>query len=132
MIMPERSQDWVKQAKRDLSLAETVKRDGFYEWSCFISQQSAEKAVKAVFQKLGGDAWGHSVVDLFNGLKSRIDVPTDLFDRGRVLDRYYIQSRYPNGFERGAPYEYFVEEDARNAIDCASRILQFCESFLAE
>ena len=37
---------------------------GFHEWACFSAQQSAEKAVKAVFQKAGGDAWGHSVADL--------------------------------------------------------------------
>ncbi|WP_083777712.1 HEPN domain-containing protein [Ferroglobus placidus] len=26
--------------------------------SCFAAQQAAEKAVKAVFQKLGAQAWG--------------------------------------------------------------------------
>ena len=130
--MPERSADWVKQAKRDLAMAEMAKQKGFHEWSCFISQQSAEKSIKAIYQKLGGVAWGHSVLDLLGGLKDKVDIPAELFDRGRALDKYYIPPRYPNGFERGAPYEYFVEEDSGNATDCARRILQFCESLLAQ
>jgi len=39
-------------------------KDEFFEWSCFIAQQAAEKAVKTVFQKLNTVAWGHSVFEL--------------------------------------------------------------------
>ena len=91
--MPERSQDWLMQAKRDIESAIAQKRDGFYEWACFISQQGAEKGVKAVYQRHGGDAWGHSVSDLLKGLKDKMDVPGDLIDRARQLDKYYIPAR---------------------------------------
>lgn len=57
--MPERSTDWIKQAERDIESARAQMKDEFFEWSCFIAQQGAEKAVKAVYQKIGGEAWGH-------------------------------------------------------------------------
>ncbi|MEM3486555.1 MAG: HEPN domain-containing protein, partial [Candidatus Methanomethyliaceae archaeon] len=60
----ERSQDWMDQAEGDLVHAQNDAEHGFYDWSCFSAQQAAEKAVKAVFQRLGGEAWGHSVADL--------------------------------------------------------------------
>ena len=49
--MVERSADWLRQARRDLENAEYELEGGFYEWACFLSQQAAEKAVKAVFQR---------------------------------------------------------------------------------
>jgi len=52
-VMAERSADWIKQAIRDLESAKAQKLDGFYEWTCFISQQASEKALKAVLQRMG-------------------------------------------------------------------------------
>ncbi len=52
------------QAEGDLKHALSDIEHGFYEWSCFSFQQTAEKAVKAVFQKMGAEAWGQSVSDL--------------------------------------------------------------------
>ncbi len=130
--MPERSLDWIRQAKRDLEMAKKAMESGFYEWSCFAAQQAAEKAVKAVFQKLGAVAWGHSVYDLLKVLSKKVQVPEDVLNCGRALDKYYIPTRYPNGFEAGSPFEYFTEEDARNAILYCRRVVQFCESILAE
>ena len=39
---------WFKQALRDLKAAKDNLNAENYEWACFQSQQSAEKAVKAV------------------------------------------------------------------------------------
>lgn len=130
--MPERSKDWFKQAKRDLESAKNQREDGFFEWACFIAQQAAEKAVKAVYQKLGAEAWGHSILDLLNGLKEKLEVPEALFDQGRRIDKFYIPARYPNGWATGSPSEYITKEDAENAISDSEEILQFCEGLLAE
>jgi len=46
--MPERSRDRIKQAWRDLDSARVQMEDGFFEWSCFIAQQAAEKTIKAI------------------------------------------------------------------------------------
>ena len=130
--MPERSQDWFKQAERDLDSAKTQMAQGFFEWACFISQQSAEKAVKAVYQKLGAESWGHSIADLLKGLGEKADVPDGLIKIARQLDKFYIQARYPNGWVSGIPAEYITEEDAKNATGNSEKILQFCKNLLAK
>ena len=45
--------DWFRQAEADLKHARNAENDGDYEWSCFAAHQAAEKALKAVFLKLG-------------------------------------------------------------------------------
>jgi len=69
---------------------------GFYEWACFSAQQGADKAVKAVFQKLGAEAWGHSVPDLPKELGQRRPVPEDLVDAALELDMFPLDILTPN------------------------------------
>ena len=129
--MPERSKDWMNQAKRDSATAQGLLNQGSFEWSCFVAQQAAEKAVKAVVQKLNAVAWGHSVRELLNILAKRIDLDKALLDCARALDKYCIPTRDPNSFDSGSPYEYFSKEDADDAIVCSGRIIGFCEGILA-
>ncbi len=129
--MPERSADWFKQAEKDLENSVWEKKGGFYDWACFVAQQASEKAIKAVYQRLGGVAWGHSVVKLLEGLQEKIDIEKEIFEAARLLDRFYIPARYPNGWDSGAPYEYFTERDAEEAISAAKKILGFCKDLLA-
>lgn len=53
--MSNRHADWFRQAEADLRHARNALEDGDHEWSCFAAQQGAEKALKAVIQKLGGE-----------------------------------------------------------------------------
>jgi len=129
--MPERSKDWINQSNRDLKAAEAVIKDESYEWTCFIAQQAAEKAIKAVFQKLNAAAWGHSVFELIKILSKKEKVDDTLMNCAKNLDKYYIPTRYPNGFESGSPYEYFTRSDAEDALICSRRIIEFCKSILA-
>ena len=129
--MPERSADWMKQAKRDLEMAQKARETGFYEWACFIAQQAAEKALKAVYNVKEGSAWGHSLVELLDGLGRKVSVPGTLYRDAKQLDKHYVPTRYPDGFERGSPCEYFDDKDADDAIGSAGRIIRFCESVLA-
>ena len=129
--MPERSDDWARQAQRDLECAKAQVKDGFCEWACFIAQQGAEKAVKAVYQKMGGEAWGHSVSDLLKGLCEKTDVPTELIDTAKQLDRFYIPARYPNGWASGTPSDYISLEDAQSAVSYSEKIIQYCTGLLA-
>jgi HEPN domain-containing protein len=45
--MGNRAADWLRQAEADLKHARTSLDHGEHEWSCFASQQAAEKAVAA-------------------------------------------------------------------------------------
>lgn len=129
--MAERSQDWINQARRDLELARWSAEGAFFEWTCFAAQQAAEKAVKGVYQKLGGVAWGHSVASLLTGLQEQVTVDGEILTAARRLDRFYVPARYPNGWEAGSPREYYTLEDADEAVGCAEQLIRFCEGLLA-
>ena len=124
----ERSADWLKQAKRDLEKAELDCKNEYYEWCCFTAQQSAEKAVKAVYQKLNMSIKGHSIVKMLEELRAAsVQEPEELLHAARILDRYYTVSRYPNGFPEGSPAEFFDEKIAREALDAAHKIVRWCD-----
>jgi len=128
----ERSRDWLDQAEWDLAHAKNDAEHGFYDWSCFSAQQAAEKAVKAVFQRLRAEAWGHSVADLLSALSQHYRVPEDLFRAALELDKAYIPARYPNAHPSGSPRGRYTEEEARRLISHAERIIRFCKDILAQ
>jgi len=128
--MPNRAEDWFKQAAHDLHHAGLALEGGHFAWACFAAHQAAEKAVKALFQKAGGEARGHSVTDLLAHLPPAFAPDPALQELAKTLDRHYIPPRYPNAHPAGAPYEYYTKGDAEKAIDSGERILRFCESHL--
>jgi len=130
--MPSRYIDWFNQAKRDLKHARNSLKSKDYEWACFSSQQSAEKATKSIFMKLNKDCWGHSVNFLLKELSKLIKVDKNLITMAKKLDKDYILARYPNGFDIGSPFEYYSEEDAKESIKNAERIIEFCENIISK
>ena len=123
-----RSADWLKQAEEDLEAAEDSTAAGHHEWAAFQSQQSAEKAVKALVQSLHGSARGHSITAMLRQLPASIHPPEAILDRARALDKVYVTARYPNGFVSGTPSDYFTESESRDLIAHARSILEFCRS----
>ena len=121
--MVDRSKDWFAQAERDLDHAKSSQKEGRHEWACFAAQQSAEKAAKALHLSLKQEAWGHVVARLLTELP--ISVPADLTDKAKVLDGFYIPTRYANGHPEGAPFEHYGIIQSRDAIKYASEILEF-------
>jgi HEPN domain-containing protein len=124
--MANRSKDWLRQAQRDLTHARHALEDGDYEWSCFASQQAAEKAVKAVYEHLHGEGWGHVVSKLLKELPDQSGVSQTLLETAMRLDKLYILPRYPNGFESGAPGDFYTRTEAEDAIADADAIIEFC------
>jgi len=99
---------------------------GYYEWACFTAEQAAEKAIKALFQHLHGEAWGHGTKALIEKLPYE-----DRFQRledAMLLDKLYIPTRYPNGLPQGIPHDYFSRKEAEEAIGAAIRIYEWCKS----
>ncbi len=123
--------DWLEDAEDDLAAARELFRAGRYAKVCFLAQQAAEKALKALLmKKLGVFERTHSIVALLERIKRAADVPGDLFDCGDVLDRYYVPSRYPNAWPSGSPSKRLKENDARVALDAAVRILEYVKGNL--
>ena len=126
----ERSADWMDQARGDLEHARNDARSGFYDWACFSAQQAAEKAVKAVLQRLGIEAWGHSVSDLLSELGKSEAVPGELLDAALELDKTYIPARYPDAHPSGSPRRRYTLGEAERMVGHSERILRFCEGLL--
>jgi HEPN domain-containing protein len=53
-----------------------------------------------------------------------------LSDAGKRLDKHYIPTRCPNGFDQGAPTDYYTAAEADAAIEDAAAILEFSRGAL--
>ena len=128
----ERSKDWIYEAGRDLEHAKNDSVSGFYNWACFSAQQGAEKALKAVFQRLGAEAWGHSVVGLLQELPAKVEVQPGLLEACQELDKAYIPTRYPNSLPSGAPSQYYNVVEAERLIGHGEKVFKFCSDLLSQ
>ena len=124
--MPNRAKDWLKQAEKDLKHSRNALDDKDFEWACFAAQQAAEKAVKAMYEAFHIESWGHSISTLLKEFKP-ISIPKELMKCALFLDKLYIPTRYPNGFPSGAPTDYYTEEEGKEAIKHADKIIKFCK-----
>ncbi len=127
--MGKRFKDWLAQAESDLEHAKKSLGMRDYNWSCFASQQCAEKSLKALYDFLGGEGWGHVVVKLLKELpQDKIKIDRGLLNKAVYLDKLYILTRYPNGFAAGASADYYTEKEAQEAIRYAEDILSFVKA----
>jgi HEPN domain-containing protein len=129
--MPNRARDWFKQAVRDLEQAEDSRRAGRHEWACFAAQQAAEKAVKALHLHLGQEAWGHVVARLLQELPASALAPSELVEKAKILDGFYIPPRYPNSYAEGAPFEHYGPLQSDEAVRYAHEIIDFVRAQMA-
>ena len=127
--MVNRSKDWLSQAQRDLEQAEASRAEDRHEWACFAAHQSAEKAVKALHLHKGQEAWGHVIARLLQDLP--LAVPENLVEKGKVLDNFYIPTRYANGHPDGAPFEHYGILQSKEAITYAVEIIDFVRAQMA-
>ena len=127
--MSNRAKDWFAQAERDLEQARASQRDARHEWACFAAQQAGEKAAKALHLHLGQEAWGHVVARLLQELP--IPVSDEMVDKARVLDNFYVATRYANGHPDGPPFEHYGTLQSTQAIEYAHTIIEFVRAQMA-
>jgi HEPN domain-containing protein len=119
--MKSRAGDWLKQAGADLAWAQSSYESGHWAQVCFICQQVGEKALKAVALVRGASqVRSHSIVEI----AAALGLDEELTRMGKRLDLYYITTRYPDSFASGAPYEYFEEDQALEAVEFADKFVQ--------
>lgn len=122
---------WWEQAENDLEFARMALREEYFHQACFIAQQSAEKAVKAIGYRLGDRTiLGHSVVVLVARYADQVPALANLNEEAGILDQYYIPTRYPNGLPGGVPFAAFHEPQASAAIEAAERFLRLAADHL--
>ncbi|MBU7029551.1 MAG: HEPN domain-containing protein [Theionarchaea archaeon] len=124
---------WFKQAERTLETAKWNLKGGFYEEACFLSQQAAEKSLKAYLYSKGRRVlMTHSTFELARECMKFSKDFSDLITYCRYLDRHYLPARYPNAVPGGTPYEIYTKQDSEKSIIQAEEILKTVEMLLEE
>lgn len=88
--------------------------------------------MKAVFQKLGAEVWGHSVAHLLEELPEEYAYSEEIMNAALELDKAYIPTRYPNAHPSGAPRSRYTREEVQRLITNAEKIFEFSKSILSE
>lgn len=121
--------DWFRQAKTDLLWGKSSLESGFFPQACFVAQQTAEKALKALCYYRDYDlVKSHSA----RRIAEALNINGPIREAAQVLDQYYIPARYPDGLPDGAPEDYFTEAQAKQALLYAERIVETVASELPD
>jgi len=126
----QRTEDWWREAEAELAAAEDLMAHKHWAWCCFTCQQAAEKALKALGEHFRSSLFGHNLNMFLQALEAHISIPEAIRDATARLNRYYIPTRYPNAFDRGAPADQFFESDAEQAIRDVKEVLNFVEKLI--
>ncbi len=129
----EEARRWLRQGQNDLAIVRMSLREGFFSHACFMSQQAAEKGLKALaFLKGERYVVGHSVRDLLERVAG--DYPVLLPFRGQAarLDQYYVPTRYPDALPGGVPFEAYGRDQADEAASAATAIIEAAARLIAE
>lgn len=123
---------WLSQARRDLSDVDWLVEGERWALSCFVSQQVAEKALKATLLALGADSIrGHGVGDLCRQVGELLPDAEARCGAWRELDTYYVPTRYPDALPSGIPADTFTRRQAQSARELAADALAFADEVLA-
>ncbi len=116
--------DWLEEAKVDLNRARRALDDGDYSLSCYMSQQTVEKALKAVMIGLKRERppHFHDLSALYEGIRDLVSVPNAVVEALPEVSQYYVTARYPNAGVR-RPSKSFSRLQAVRALEVAGDVL---------
>lgn len=127
--MRSRAQDWLDQARNDLQWGNASAESGFHSQACFISQQVAEKALKALAYHRGAElVRGHSV----SVVCRELNINGELESAALRLDQYYIPTRYPDAQPAGAPFRFFSAAQSTEALELAALFVDKAETEMGD
>ncbi len=122
---------WLRQSEADLDAAKYNFEGNIYYLVCFLAQQIAEKALKALIYSQGEEiVIGHSVAMLAERVRNYGIAIDNLADEISVLDGYYIPTRYPNGLPDGIPAQVYNRKSAEDALQLAEKTVEFAKKLL--
>jgi HEPN domain-containing protein len=124
--VPGSAEEWLFRAKSSLALARQPKpTEALWEDQCFLAQQAAEKALKAVYQSRGLlFKFIHDIGELGSGLeRGGIRVPPEI-RKAIVLTKYAFETRYPG------PSEPISKKEYLQALALAGAVVAWAERIL--
>ncbi|KKR34097.1 MAG: HEPN domain protein [Candidatus Gottesmanbacteria bacterium GW2011_GWC2_39_8] len=119
------AKSWLSFAEYDLKTAKWNFEGKIYTSVCYVCQQAAEKALKALILYFGiTPPKIHSLDRLISLIRNKTDI-SEIETHCRNLDKYYITTRYPGQY--GGPEGLYDEDDAGEAVISAETILSFVQ-----
>jgi HEPN domain-containing protein/predicted nucleotidyltransferase len=127
LFMRKNTEVWIKDSLDELESAHLLLDSGKYKGACYHSQQSAEKALKALIIEKGEKPERiHDIVSLINKVKS-IGWDIDFSIDDAILLNSIYKGRYPT--EEGLlPYGIPDRNDAEQVFHAARRIFYLVQS----
>ena len=119
---------WREEAGRAFQGAQLQAGAGLSNWACFLAEQAAQLALKALLHGLGRGPWGHDLVRLSEmASEAGLEPPTAVADAIRRLSRHYIPARYPDAHSAGPPSTHYGAADSEEALRDAASVLDFVD-----
>ena len=125
------AQAWFIQAREELSNTLFALEGERYALCCFLAQQTAEKALKALLIWIAGSKpRTHLLVELRDELRQHQAITVDDLPEITILDQYYVSTRYPDALAGGIPAFSFVKRQAKEAYEIAADALRIAHERL--
>ncbi len=115
---------WLETARRDVRDA-AVLAETSANTACFLSQQAAEKAFKALLIFVAGDSpRSHRTPHLLAEAQAlQLGVLPRVRDALLTLEKHYIPTRYPDALGGAIPGDVYTVAEARAAIESATTVI---------
>lgn len=116
-------QEWLVKAHEDEVAGERILKDGWpFAPACFHFQQMAEKLLKGLLILSGKEfPKTHDLTVLATITESELPQVENLKENLKLLNRYYIETRYPGD------YPEFTLKDAQEALNAVLKVKEFVE-----
>jgi len=126
-LAPNDPREWLNRARSSLARAKALVADAYLEDFCFDAQQAAEKAIKAVFIRLGVKfPYTHDLGRLLAVLAAAGQRVPKYVLQADVLTRFAVASRYPG---LSSPV---TAKEHRRAVRIAEKVLDWAARNIAK
>jgi len=128
----ERALDLIGDAEDFIGAADDLFKTGRWAKVCFNCQQCIELALRAALNSLGLERKGHDLSDL---LKELLIYRQDLGafkEVVKILDQYYIPTRYANAFYSGSAMEHYTKQQAEEALRSTEELFRELKKIVSE
>lgn len=117
---------WLEKAEDDLRFARLGLKESFFNQVCFLSQQAVEKTLKAfLVSKNELYPKTHKLVDLAVACLKHENGLEKFMKELRVLDEYYIPTRYPDAIPGSVKGYMPTKKQAEEALGIAEKVLKY-------
>lgn len=115
---------WIAQADADLEAARASADQDRHALACFLSHQTAVKAVKGFLYRRGAEmVWGEHLSDLCEDAMA-FDPSFDFVKSvAALLDKHLLAARNPDAIGGAVPAEVYDSTDSAHALEIAGEVL---------